>query len=117
MSTENPPLSPGERLWRGIAFGGSYGFITPEQLQFLAEDPVTCHRQVLVRFHEGRVLCPAGSAREAIVSREDSPEGWLCRDVSIPSTDPIWDETCLSLPASMTCVRGCPVCQAGGSDE
>lgn len=112
VTTENTPQSPGECLWRGIAFGGSYGFITPEQLQLIAEDPVTMHRKVLIRFHEGRVLCPASAARAEIVHREDDPDSpWYCRDVSIPSTDSVWEETCLSLPASLQpCARGCPVC-------
>jgi len=80
---------PGVETLRRVARGPAMGFLSPEELSVVANDPATEGRMLLVRFHEGRILCPARLCQSEIVRREGD-RGWLCRDVSIPSTDPIY---------------------------
>jgi len=82
------------RVLRVVKANG--GFLSPTDLEIIAHHDRL--RQVLVRCGNGRFLCAAQDAKHfmAIIKRDadahgqTDPDTDYVRDVSLPTTDPIW---------------------------
>lgn len=87
MSTPNPHASL-VALNRALQYAkDNHGFLTMFLVDVIAHHDKL--RQVLVRCNGGRFLCPAQDVRHFMDIIDKEKSDWV-RDVSLPTTDPIW---------------------------
>ncbi len=78
------------------------GFMTDLGLAQLAQ--LAPSRVVLIRYHQGRELIPASRAARRIAYAEKLYL-WTVRDVSLPTTDPVWGEEFRPKPRPLVSYR------------